>query len=249
MAGDTDPCGTAGARNVRGSAGPGRRERKKRDTRRRIVEAAQDLFSRDGYGAVTTQQIAEAADVGAGTLFRYAGTKAELLIMVMNEQLRLGAERGLTIAERGGSPAEAIYGLIEPLVGASLTQPENTSVFQREVLFGTDGPYRTQALERIRELEEAMVTILGGPGSDPCFPPGSGHRRIAEIIFSVVYLKLVRLELGRVLPEDLPRVLRTDIEHLVSDLCPTGTGPGPDPDPAERGTPPRVFGPETVPPR
>ena len=143
-----------------GGQGLGRRERKKQDTQRRIFEAADTLFEQKGYAAVTTQEVAEAADIGAGTLFRYAKNKAELLIMVMNERLRLGAERGLVIAEQGGSPAEAIVGLVEPLLQAALTQPENTSVFQREVLFGVDGPYRAEALRRIQELEDAMATVL-----------------------------------------------------------------------------------------
>jgi TetR/AcrR family transcriptional regulator, cholesterol catabolism regulator len=226
------PSGTHGSDVVRQMNGPGRRERKKRDTRRRIVEAAQTLFARDGYGAVTTQQIAQAADIGTGTLFRYAGSKAELLIMVMNEELRLGAQQGLGIAERGGTSADAIYGLIEPLVLASLAQPENTSVFQREVLFGADGPYRSQALERIHELEETMVTVL-----DRCAPDTPSNRRIAEVIFSVVYLKLVRLELGRVSPEDLPEVLRSDIGRLLSDLCSMHPdSAAPDQDESHQGT-------------
>jgi AcrR family transcriptional regulator len=151
--------------------GPGRRERKKQETQRRIFEAANSLFAMKGYAAVTTQEVAAVADVGAGTLFRYAKTKAELLIMVMNERLRLGAERGLVIAERGGPASESIVGLIEPLVQAAITQPENTAVFQREVLFGVDGPYRSEALKRIRELEDAMVTILTRYSVSPGTPP------------------------------------------------------------------------------
>jgi TetR/AcrR family transcriptional regulator, cholesterol catabolism regulator len=203
---------------VAGTPVLGRRERKKQDTQRRIFEAADALFGRRGYAAVTTQEIAQAADVGAGTLFRYARSKPELLIMVMNERLRLGAERGLLIAEQGGSPAEAILGLIEPLVQAALNQPENTSVFQREVLFGVDGAYRAEALERIGELEDAMVTVLARHAES--HPPKSGAdpRRVAETIFSVLYLKLVRLGLGRVSPEALPDALRRDIEYLMREL-------------------------------
>lgn len=196
----------------------GRRERKKQDTRRRIFEVADALFAAKGYAAVTTQEVAEAADIGAGTLFRYARSKAELLIMVMNERLRLGAERGLVIAAGGGTPSEAIVALLEPLVQAAATQPENTTVFQREVLFGTDGPYRAEALDRIRELEEAVVTVLGRYAVDRPVRPGVDVRWAAGVIFSVLHLKLVRLELGRVSPEDLPAVLRADVDHLVREL-------------------------------
>lgn len=210
------------------TSGSGRRERKKLETQRRIFDAADALFAAKGYGTVTTQEVAAAADVGAGTLFRYAKNKAELLFMVMNERLRLGAERGLVIAERGGPPAESIVGLIEPLIQAAITQPENTAVFQREVLFGVDGPYRAEALKRIRELEDAMVTILTQYSAktdvrartDVDGDGGTDVRRVASTVFSVLYLRLVRLELGRVSPAELPEVLRRDVDYLVGELLP-----------------------------
>ncbi len=196
----------------------GRRERKKQDTLRRVFEAADTLFGQKGYATVTTQEVADAADIGAGTLFRYAKNKAELLIMVMNERLRLGAERGLVIADQGGSTAEAIVGLIEPLVQATLSQPENTAVFQREVLFGVDGPYRSEALRRIQELEDAMATVLTRHASTHPTRPGVDIPRVANTIFSVLYVKLIRLELGRVPPTALPEILRSDVEYLIHEM-------------------------------
>ncbi|WP_457962206.1 TetR family transcriptional regulator [Arthrobacter sp. D1-29] len=37
---------------------------------------------------MTTQQIADRADIAIGTLYLYAATKAELLIMVQNQRRR-----------------------------------------------------------------------------------------------------------------------------------------------------------------
>ena len=65
------------------TAEQGRRERSKLQKRARIFTAARTLFAEHGYAEVTTQQIAEHADVAAGTVFRYAATKAELLLMVL----------------------------------------------------------------------------------------------------------------------------------------------------------------------
>jgi len=50
----------------------GRRERNKQDKLDRIRAAASELFSLHGVDEVTTQQIADKADIGAGTLFLYA---------------------------------------------------------------------------------------------------------------------------------------------------------------------------------
>lgn len=214
------------AATAAGEPAPGRRERKKQETRRRIFEAADVLFAAKGYAAVTTQEVAEAADVGAGTLFRYARNKAELLFMVMNERLRLGAERGLGVAGQGSSPTESIFMLIEPLIQAALSQPENTAVYQREVLFGVDGPYRAEALKRIRYLEEAIAVILTRYAEHNPTRAGVDIERAASAVFSVLYLKLIRLELGRVAPRDLPGVLRSDIDHLVRELLGEPGRPG-----------------------
>jgi AcrR family transcriptional regulator len=60
-------------------AEPGLRERKKQQTRATIREAALELFLTQGYAETTTTQIAQAANVSAGTLFNYFPTKDSLL--------------------------------------------------------------------------------------------------------------------------------------------------------------------------
>ena len=65
----------------------GRRERAKQEKRKRIVAAARALFAEKGFDATTTQEVAERADVGAGTVFRYAKVKDDLLILVFREEM------------------------------------------------------------------------------------------------------------------------------------------------------------------
>ncbi len=72
----------------------GRRDRNMREKRRRIFDAATALFDERGYHAVTTQEVSERADIAVGTLFRYAATKNELLLLIYNEKLRHALERG-----------------------------------------------------------------------------------------------------------------------------------------------------------
>src|ERR1035437_7110529 len=76
----------------------GRRERSMDNKRMRIFEAAAALFNERGYDAVGTLEIAERADVAAGTVFRYASSKAELLLMVYNRELRDAIDVGARAA-------------------------------------------------------------------------------------------------------------------------------------------------------
>ncbi|MDN5914353.1 MAG: TetR/AcrR family transcriptional regulator [Pseudonocardia sp.] len=55
------------------------RERKRERTRRAVVDAATELFERNGYHGTTVADIAAAADIGTRTFFSYFASKEELL--------------------------------------------------------------------------------------------------------------------------------------------------------------------------
>ncbi|XVQ11949.1 TetR/AcrR family transcriptional regulator [Spirillospora sp. CA-255316] len=62
------------------------RPRPKRDreaTRRRLLEAARDLFGEHGYDGVTVRMIAAAADANVALVHRYFGSKAALFAEVL----------------------------------------------------------------------------------------------------------------------------------------------------------------------
>lgn len=67
--------------------GLSRRERNKLDKKRRIVEASRTLFKRQGFENTTTQQVAREADIATGTLFLYARTKEDLLVLSFKEEM------------------------------------------------------------------------------------------------------------------------------------------------------------------
>ena len=62
-----------------------RRERRKQETRRRLLDAAIDAFIADGDGA-TMDQIADRADVARSTLFNYFPGKAEVAGALFDDQ-------------------------------------------------------------------------------------------------------------------------------------------------------------------
>jgi TetR/AcrR family transcriptional regulator, cholesterol catabolism regulator len=88
----------------------GRRERNKLDKLQRITDAAAMLFRTKGYEKTTTQAIADAADVGSGTLFLYARTKEDLIVAVMARDVAKTLEKALTSMPRTASAvAKALH--------------------------------------------------------------------------------------------------------------------------------------------
>jgi AcrR family transcriptional regulator len=56
------------------------REKRRVDAKRAIQSAALDMFEQAGFAPVTMEQIAEAAGVGVATLYRYFGTKEQVVL-------------------------------------------------------------------------------------------------------------------------------------------------------------------------
>jgi AcrR family transcriptional regulator len=80
-------------------------------TRRRILEAARDCFSREGFEAATTRDLAAAAGIAAGTLFNYFPAKEAIAMALVAEALG-EACRQFAKHPRGESLEEDLFALI-----------------------------------------------------------------------------------------------------------------------------------------
>lgn len=67
--------------------GMGLRERKKIQTRRRLLAEAARLFGERGFDQVSVAEIAEAADVSKMTVFNYFDSKEDLVLAPMEEHI------------------------------------------------------------------------------------------------------------------------------------------------------------------
>lgn len=139
----------------------GRRERNKQAKLDRIVAAAGELFSEHGVEDVTTQQIADKADIGAGTLFLYVKSKGELLLMVQNSSYAAALIRGKAAAEKIPETLGAVMAILAQVVHCNRTQIDNGRTYLREMVFGDpEEPHRREALGLSQQTEEAIAVVL-----------------------------------------------------------------------------------------
>src|SRR5690242_15105699 len=130
-----------------------RRARKALGTRRRILEAAETLFTRDGYATTTIAAIAGKADVAVQTVYAVFGTKRAILgkllawrvvgdddatplkdrddwrAMESETDPRRQLELLAAIATRIGERMGALY---DVLAGAAGSDPEIAGIYRRQ---------------------------------------------------------------------------------------------------------------------
>jgi len=88
---------------------PTPRQTQKEATRRRVLEAARDLFDSQGYEGATVREIARMAGVSVGSVFTTFATKGEILSEVMQDRLGpLYAELDRVIPQLRGSTADRL---------------------------------------------------------------------------------------------------------------------------------------------
>jgi TetR/AcrR family transcriptional regulator len=165
----------------------GRRERNKQAKLERITAAASELFAEHGVDEVTTQQIADKADIGTGTLFLYAKTKGELLLLVQNSSYVDALVKGRAAAEGIPDTLDAVMAIIRPVVECNRAQIDNGRTYLREIVFGDpEEPYHRDALALTVQTEEAIAMVLQ---RDERLTSGDAAT-LAHIVSAIMFLSM-----------------------------------------------------------
>ena len=98
----------------------------------RILKAAEEVFSEKGYYNTKVYQIAEAAGVSVGTIYRFYESKEELYADVIRTKLK-ELEEKVSRAIRGREPEEALRAYIETVVDFFEDERNFFELFMREV--------------------------------------------------------------------------------------------------------------------
>jgi len=108
---------------------PGRRERRKAETREKLFRVAMQLFAERGFFNTTTEDITAAADVGQGTFFNYFPSKQHVLTMLSGKQIeKVKAAR--REAEAGETPIREV---LRDLMHAIAQEPGRSQPLTRSL--------------------------------------------------------------------------------------------------------------------
>ena len=167
----------------------------------RILEAAVQLFSRQGFGRTGTREIAQLADVHETTLFRYYGTKKVLFWAALEtrlERIKLGRELQSALAG-DEDPARVMPMLVAFIVSIVRGQPELMRMLYVSALElpGADEVYRKH-LGAIFDSVSSYLRRSAARGAICDIDPDIGTLGLIGTV--IAHSNLYQLFTGRELP-------------------------------------------------
>ncbi|MBY3167238.1 TetR family transcriptional regulator [Rhizobium laguerreae] len=202
------------AENKRTETTEGRRERKRRQTRERIEQAAMTLFLQRGFEATTIENITEAADVSKRSFFDYFPSKEEV---VFAWQDAFADRLMAAIAARPADESSVI------VVEAAITATVIAAVDEPSLALG-ELIHRTPALKARDQLKYAKLeqklaeALLLRKGGDPLERPRM--RVLAAIVIGALRVgaELWQQRPPSASPQDFAREIFTDLWKMLAEF-------------------------------
>jgi AcrR family transcriptional regulator len=199
----------------------GRRERNKRDKMVRIERAARMLFSKQGFEATTIRQIAEAADIGLGTVFSYATNKNDLLVLIFQDEVGRAVDRAFaTVPDK--PLLDRVLHVFGAIIAHHRASPGLARVFVKETPFIDDRRHGIR--DFMRDLFAGLMGFVDDAKSRGELEPDVPAALLVRNLFAV-YFQAMQVWLSGRAPELDTRRLRDALELQLGGLRPTPRRP------------------------
>ncbi len=136
------------------------RDQKKAESRRRIMDAARDVFFRDGFMRANLDEMAEKAGVAKGTLYRYFKSKADLYVAVLADNLELFLRRMEDAAKPRSSALERVRSIGRFYFSHWLEHPDYFQIFWAIDNESVIGELPREVIDKIASFWEANLNVL-----------------------------------------------------------------------------------------
>jgi AcrR family transcriptional regulator len=139
-----------------------RRAEKKQALRRKILEAAREVFFRDGFMAANLDEVAQKASVAKGTLYRYFESKAELYVEVLAHNGEIFKQRMYETASGSGSASDRIRRVSKFYFAHWVRNRDYFQIFWAIENQSVIGELPPGVLGQVSELWAECIEILAG---------------------------------------------------------------------------------------
>lgn len=132
-----------------------RTHKKKQRTRQALIDAGYHVMAKKGIDAATMHQIAERADVAAGTVYNYFSSKDDLAMCVMEEVMARLARRIESVTNTFDDPAQVYAFGVRSVIEAAIYDKRLRLLLRKteviaDAMFRKFGPYA------VRDISSAV---------------------------------------------------------------------------------------------
>jgi len=196
----------------------GRREQNKLEKRGRIIASARALFTHKGFEATTSQEIAEAAGVAAGTVFTYAKSKDDLLILVFHNEMLKVVEKAAAAASRQSGLVDQAIAFFETMVVYHERDLPLARALMRQLGYVSSAEQRSMVDDLMKVVYRHLAQLVETAVDKGEVMRGISLLPCARSLFAIYYLHLGSMLSGYFGRTQFDRVLRTDLSLLLSGL-------------------------------
>ena len=183
-----------------------------------ILAAASRAFAEKGYETTSITEIARAADVSDGLIYKYFSNKRDLLEHVLrNFYERVIEDLGAKVA-RGKGFREQLYILISEHLSVFVAERNLCRLFISEVRIASD--YRGSAIQQLnRRYTSILVKMVEEAEACGEIPNKVDPRVVRDMLFGAIEHSAWRHTIGK-RPLDVQSMARAITDIFLIGLCP-----------------------------
>ncbi len=186
------------------SSEDGRQERKKEQTRQKIIDTSVALFEKNGFAATSMEQIAATADIARRTLYNHFPVKEAILTEYVQRLTKKTSPAKIQMLRQIPDTRTRI---IELLTGMLEWATMNEELFRIYFAYRMHEKFQLQEDDSIRsgayDLVEEIVRLGRQSGELRTDLPANVLANHLELVFALVIIDLVRGKKGRSLKKSI----------------------------------------------
>ncbi|HTN77615.1 MAG TPA: TetR/AcrR family transcriptional regulator [Pirellulaceae bacterium] len=160
-----------------------------RERSNKILECAVRIFPREGFASTDVQQIADAAGVGKGTIYRHYGNKEQLFLAAARYVRQQMLDEAEAHANRGATPLDRLRNGVSAVINYFHRQPEVVEMLiQERANFRDKTPTFFDDADCRNEYWVALIEQLIAQGIVRDLPVPQIQAALSRFIFGAMFV-------------------------------------------------------------
>lgn len=192
------------------------------DRRELILSSAAEMFARQGIGATTVREIADAVGVLSGSLYHHFASKDAIVDEVLSGYLDAIRERYAEMLDSDMNPADRLRALVLTSLQVAENQPHATAIYQNELHYLRGHPRFEYVQSAATEVQKTWLQVIEAGVADGSFRADIAPRVFYRLIRDAVWLSVRWHHPNGSYPTEQ---LAADVTSIFLDGFATAAGP------------------------